>query len=89
MDSRLNLIERLRIQLGGCICKGKKKVKGWKDPLPFYVFKCPVHGYVTSYTMGHNKLLVCPLCIENIRKEKANLVEQDASRLSIVLNEPA
>lgn len=91
MDSRLNLIERLRIQLGGCILKGEKKIKGWKKALPYYVFQCPIHGYVTSYTMGHNKRLVCPLCIKNIRKEKIGIMEQerDASRFPIILNETA
>jgi len=48
---------------------GEEKMDGWKDALPFYMFRCPIHGIVTAYAMGHRKLLVCPVCIEQFLRE--------------------
>lgn len=87
MDSRLKLIEKLKLQLSGHIYVGEKKLDGWKEPLPFYTFKCPIHGYVTTYAMGHNKRLVCPLCIEELLKEDKDTMEQDVASYTQILNE--
>lgn len=87
MDSRLKLIDRLNLQLSGHIYIGEKKMAGWKEPLPFYTFKCPIHGYVTTYAMGHKKRLVCPLCIEELQKEENYTMEQDVESYPQILDE--
>ena len=40
-ERRLNLIEKLKIQLKGHIYIGNEKREGWKEAAPFYMFKCP------------------------------------------------
>jgi len=35
---------------------------GWKGELPYYRFKCTIHGYVESYPQGYNETLLCPHC---------------------------
>lgn len=77
MDNRIKLIEKLKIQLSGNIYIGEKKMNGWKESLPFYMFKCPIHGYVTTYVMGHDNNLICPICIKEILKENKNSIKED------------
>jgi len=64
MDKRIRLLDRLRIQLQGHIYAGNQKKRGWIEPLPFYIFKCPVHGYVNNYAIGYEGKLTCPLCVK-------------------------
>ena len=35
---------------------------GWSGELPYYRFKCPVHGMVENYPQGYHELLLCPHC---------------------------
>ena len=70
MDPRISLIDRLKIQLRGYIYLEDRIEPDWEDSLPFYIFKCPVHGYVESYPHGYKKKLVCPKCLEELRKEE-------------------
>ena len=35
---------------------------GWSGELPYYRFKCSVHGQVENYPSGYHKLLLCPHC---------------------------
>ena len=71
MDNRLNLIERIKMLLNGYLYVGHEKLEGWKEPVPFYVFKCPKHGYVKTYRMGYNESLICPECLKE-SKDKLN-----------------
>ena len=87
MDSRLKLIDRLNLQLSGHIYIGEKKMDGWKESLPFYMFKCPIHGYVTTYAMGHNEHLVCPLCIKELMVEDVDILEKDMESFPQILSE--
>ena len=64
MDSRITLINRLRIQLSGYKYVGERVRDGWKGSLSHYAFWCPVHGLVESYPHGHDQRLECPLCVE-------------------------
>ena len=74
VDSRIRLIERLKIQLNGYVYVGDRKKDGWKKELPFYAFRCPVHGIVTDYPHGYDKKLECPICREErINKRKMEL----------------
>ena len=31
----------------------------------YYVFNCPIHGYVEGYAHSSNGRLICPKCITN------------------------
>ena len=44
--------------------------EGWKRELPFYVFKCPKHGYVIDYPHGYNQRLECPECVKEYEVER-------------------
>ncbi|MBC8223770.1 hypothetical protein H8E65_04215 [Candidatus Bathyarchaeota archaeon] len=59
----LPLFRRLQLKLFGYTYIGHRRQPGWKGPLPFYAFKCGVHGLVEDYPHGYNKRLDCPLCI--------------------------
>ena len=68
-ERRLNLIEKLKIQLKGHIYIGNEKREGWKEAAPFYMFKCPVHGYVKNAIKGRERL-ECPECLEDMKANK-------------------
>jgi len=68
MDPRISLIDRLKIQLRGYVFLEDRVEPDWNESLPFYLFRCPVHGYVESYPHGYKKKLVCPKCLEELRK---------------------
>jgi len=71
MDERLKLLDKIKIRLNGYVYKGDYKKEGWKEPLPFYLFECPVHGLVEGYPKGHSKRLECPICREEEEKIKS------------------
>ena len=71
-DPRLKLLEKIRLQLTGNIYVGDKQLDGWTEPLPHYIFKCPIHGIVSSYPAGHDETLMCPLCLEEEARRTAN-----------------
>jgi hypothetical protein len=33
---------------------------GWRGELPYYRFRCPVHGSVENYPKGYDEALLCP-----------------------------
>ena len=70
LDNRIKLLERLRIQLQGHLYLGEEKRAGWKEPIAFYLFKCPKHGYVKNYAKGHQEILECPECLEELEQKK-------------------
>jgi hypothetical protein len=35
---------------------------GWSGELPYYRFRCPVHGLVEDYPHGYDEALLCPHC---------------------------
>ena len=39
------------------------KLDGWKEEIPFYLIKCPIHRYQISYPSGFKGTLSCPKCI--------------------------
>ena len=55
-------LQRLEIMLLGKAFVGYRTRDGWRQPLPFYAFSCPVHGYVEDYPHGYAERLDCPLC---------------------------
>jgi len=66
LDS-LSRWERLKIRLGGNVSIGFYIKTGWKAPIEFYAFWCPVHGIVADYPHGYNERLTCPKCSKNMR----------------------
>ena len=77
MDPRISLINRLKLQLNGYIYVEDRIKPGWREPLPFYLIKCPVHGYVESYPHGYDKKIICPICLEELRLEQKEKKEAD------------
>jgi hypothetical protein len=80
MSDHIKLIERLKIQLQGHISVGHEQRNGWKEPVEFYRFKCPVHGYVKNYVKGHDKRLECPECH---MEKKENLSDDIQLEISV------
>ena len=62
MEVAVNHLQRLEIRLTGRAFVGYRARDGWRQPLQFYAFRCPVHGYVEDYPHGYAGRLECPLC---------------------------
>lgn len=58
----LSIKEKIIFKLQGSVEVGKIMIYGWKNRLPFYLFKCPEHGYQINYLSGHYMSLHCPKC---------------------------
>jgi hypothetical protein len=80
--SELSLFKRLVLRLCGHVYIGSRTMPGWSSSLPFYAFRCPVHGLVVDYPRGFNEKLRCPLCFEDMTREAdAPLVQTDLEQL--------
>ena len=64
MEEEVGLLRSLIIKLTGRAFIGYWKKPGWRQSLPFYVFECPVHGYVEDYPHGYRNRLECPHCYQ-------------------------
>ena len=60
----MNLWRRLKLRLGGYVYLGERQEAGHRNPVPFYAFRCPVHGVVESHPHGYDGRLECPMCRE-------------------------
>lgn len=71
---KLTLIQKIKMKINGQIYLEHRTRPGWKRSLPFYAFKCPVHGIVIDYAHGLEDYLACPKCWEekygNMKPEK-------------------
>ncbi len=76
MSEKLKLLERLKLRLSGHLYIGDQIREGWKESLPFYLFKCPIHGLVKSYPKGYSSRLECPFCLEEKISKKVEEKEQ-------------
>ena len=83
MDSRINLLNRLKLRLQGYLYLGEEEGESWDEALPYYLFECPIHGMVKSYPKGYDRRLECPLCSEEIRlfKEKIDQKRVDSETI--------
>jgi len=61
-ETEMSFAERIKMRLNGYIYIGQRTMPGWRGSLPFYTFKCPVHGWVESYPHGYDRKLICPFC---------------------------
>jgi hypothetical protein len=59
----LSSVQKLRFKLFGRVFVGLRNRRGRGASLPFYAFKCPVHGIVEDYPHGYHGRLDCPLCL--------------------------
>ena len=59
----LSLIQKLRLRLFGRVLVGWRNRRLWRAELPFYAFRCPIHGIVEDYPHGYHGRLDCPLCL--------------------------
>lgn len=62
MEIDLTLFQRFKLWLNGTVYLYHVKEVGWSGSLPFYAFRCPVHGIVSDYPHGYKKILRCPYC---------------------------
>lgn len=60
-----SLCQRLRIAFWGRIRVGERTREGWRGPIMFYAFSCPIHGIVENYPAGFNGRLICPQCVNS------------------------
>jgi hypothetical protein len=61
-DSDLSMPQRFKLRLFGQAYIGHRVRADWKGPLPFYAFRCHVHGLVEDYPHGYSDRLDCPRC---------------------------
>lgn len=61
-ETEMSFAERIKMRLNGYIYIGQRWNPGHRGPLPYYRFRCPVHGLVESYPHGYEKILRCPFC---------------------------
>ena len=61
-EPKLGPFKRLVLSLLGHVYVEHRTYLGWDGELPFYAFKCPIHGIVEDYPHGHNDRLDCPIC---------------------------
>jgi len=59
---KLTGLQKLRLMIVGRVFVGMKKKPGWVGSRPVYVFRCPRHGLVESFTQGWEENLFCPEC---------------------------
>lgn len=63
-ELHLSLWNKVELMLSGRSELGKFALNvSWREKLPFYAFKCPVHGIVANYPHGFDGILGCPICL--------------------------
>ena len=62
MRGSIDFLTKLKVKVLWMAFVGYRRLPGWSGYLPFYVFRCPIHGYVENYPMGYKGSLECPLC---------------------------
>ena len=58
MDSRVSLLNRIKLKLNGNIYIEKKR----NSETSFYLINCPKHGLVKSNPSGYKEKIYCPIC---------------------------
>jgi len=60
--SDLPLAKRLRLRITGRVYLEHRQRDGWREPNPFYLANCPIHGPYEDYPHGWEGELRCPRC---------------------------
>uniref|UniRef100_A0A6M3M551 Uncharacterized protein n=1 Tax=viral metagenome TaxID=1070528 RepID=A0A6M3M551_9ZZZZ len=84
----MNLWQRFNLWIRGYVYVEHRRHPGWSGSIPFYMFRCPIHGLVEDYAHGYWDIgkgtipveedgvvsqLICPLCTEErLRKVTQN-----------------
>ena len=63
-NMKLTLIQKIKLKINGRVYIEHRTRPRWNRPLPFYAFKCPVHGIVIDYTHDVDDYVSCPKCFE-------------------------
>ena len=75
LDKRIELLDRLKLRLQGHLYIGDEKIGDSEETVPFYVLKCPKHGYVKTYVRGFQARLDCPKCIKELEEIREIKIE--------------
>ncbi len=59
---KLSFIQKIKLRLFGNVFTERRTRPGWSGSLPFYAFKCEVHGLVEDYPHGYRAILRCTEC---------------------------
>jgi len=62
LGGNIDFLTKLKVKVLGMAFVEYRRLPGWRGDLPFYVFRCPIHGYVENYPRGYKGSLECPLC---------------------------
>lgn len=58
--------EKIKFHRCDAVLIGFEKKEGWKAELPFYRFKCDIHGEQIDYEHGYGQVLYCDKCQDDI-----------------------
>jgi len=61
----------LVLRLVGRVYLERRRYPGWRDTAPFYIFRCPRHGFILDYPHGWGQVLYCKLCEEEYETGKS------------------
>ena len=63
---KLSTTQKIKMLWDGYVYVGHETRPGWSGTLPFFVFKCRVHGMVKDYPHGYDERLECPHCVREL-----------------------
>jgi hypothetical protein len=66
----LSSLQRIILRVGGSVFLENITLRGWRENLPVYLFKCSLHGLQLAYPSGHMRILHCPKCMHENLQEK-------------------
>ena len=81
---KLTAIQKINLRLRGHAFVGYRTKPGWRGALPFYAFRCHVHGIVEDYPHGYKQLLACPFCKKT--RTHPPIIPQDENRLPEIVS---
>ena len=64
---KMSLKQRLQLKIFGYFIFKEVQLDNWINPMPIYVFKCPIHGLQTSYPVGWRRKLICLRCLGDLK----------------------
>jgi hypothetical protein len=76
----LTFKERLRLAVFGRVYLRHDAKPGWRGKLPFYIVRCPQHGYFLDYPHGWKEHFYCPLCMEELTQFAKDLQAKSGFR---------
>ena len=71
--TQLGLLQKMKIKLFGKAKVGIVKEDGWSSDMHLYAFNCRHHGIVYAVPTGFSYNLVCPICLEEVSNDYAEL----------------